>query len=429
MTTVTREHLYNEVWAEPMTTVAKRYDVSSNYLARICERLKIPRPPRGYWQQKAAGQDVEQEPLPPPDPGDESAWRRGGYEYSRIAAPLPVFTGVGERRSRREERPKTHPLLVGVHDDFLDSRERRYEHDGYLKPKNHALPDIFVSKDALAASLDFANRFYLALEDNGHWVRAAADFHYSRLSLEHRESSNHRQTYESRLWSPARPTLAFIGGVAIGLTLFEMAENVEVFLKDSQWVRAPQNQIARGRIENWRLSKQFMPSNRLGLVAYSPYQHGSWQRRWEETKPGDLKKLIPSLVLELEEAAPKVADLTNEAVRQADERHRAHLAQQREERRKKLIELRAKAEDDSRESLLGVIDDWATARNVERFFEDLSKETHLSDEERAELRARAEQARALFGGSDAMTHLRRWSTPNDIFDKAKKSLWWGPEET
>jgi hypothetical protein len=41
---------------------------------------------------------------------------------------------------------------VGVHDDFLDSRERRYEHDGYLKPKTHALPDIFVSKDALAAA-------------------------------------------------------------------------------------------------------------------------------------------------------------------------------------------------------------------------------------------------------------------------------------
>jgi len=40
-------HLYKEVWAEPMTTVAKRYDVSSNYLARICERLNIPRPSEG----------------------------------------------------------------------------------------------------------------------------------------------------------------------------------------------------------------------------------------------------------------------------------------------------------------------------------------------------------------------------------------------
>ena len=31
---VTREALYDEVWAEPMTTVAARYAVSSSFLAR-----------------------------------------------------------------------------------------------------------------------------------------------------------------------------------------------------------------------------------------------------------------------------------------------------------------------------------------------------------------------------------------------------------
>jgi Zn-dependent peptidase ImmA (M78 family) len=45
---VSREKLYEEVWSEPMTTVAKRYDVSSNFLARICERLHVPHPLRGY---------------------------------------------------------------------------------------------------------------------------------------------------------------------------------------------------------------------------------------------------------------------------------------------------------------------------------------------------------------------------------------------
>lgn len=44
---VPREKLYEEVWAEPMTTVSKRYGVSSVYLARICEQLRVPRPPRG----------------------------------------------------------------------------------------------------------------------------------------------------------------------------------------------------------------------------------------------------------------------------------------------------------------------------------------------------------------------------------------------
>jgi hypothetical protein len=52
---VTREKLYEEVWAEPMTTVAKRYGVSGGFLAGVCERLGIPRPVRGHWQQLAVG--------------------------------------------------------------------------------------------------------------------------------------------------------------------------------------------------------------------------------------------------------------------------------------------------------------------------------------------------------------------------------------
>ncbi|MGO8993121.1 MAG: hypothetical protein ACLQVI_07320 [Polyangiaceae bacterium] len=38
---VARETL-EEIWAEPMTTVAKRYDVSSPFLAQVCDRLNLP---------------------------------------------------------------------------------------------------------------------------------------------------------------------------------------------------------------------------------------------------------------------------------------------------------------------------------------------------------------------------------------------------
>ena len=68
---VTREKLYEEVWAEPMTTVAKRYDVASGYLARVCEQLNIPRPARGYWQQLKVGRPPKKPKLPEPRPGDD----------------------------------------------------------------------------------------------------------------------------------------------------------------------------------------------------------------------------------------------------------------------------------------------------------------------------------------------------------------------
>jgi hypothetical protein len=56
MTKVTRETLYDQILENPMTTVAEQYGVSSNYLARICEELKVPRPNRGHWARRAAGQ-------------------------------------------------------------------------------------------------------------------------------------------------------------------------------------------------------------------------------------------------------------------------------------------------------------------------------------------------------------------------------------
>lgn len=408
-----------------MTTVAKRYDVSSNYLARICERLKVPRPARGYWQQKAAGQDVEPEELPPLDPGDETAWRRGHDYYTRTAAPPPVFTGIGPRKRRRDERPKTHPLLVGVRDDFLDTHERKYDNDGYLKPKSHALPDIFVSKEALNPALDLANRLFLLLEDEGHWVRAAADFNYSRPTLEHREGSNLRETYGSRPWSPAQPTLVFIGGVALGLVLFEVAEYAEVTMEEGEWVRAPSNRATEllRQTASWRLSKRFLPSGRLGLLGYSPYRRGAWENKWQESKAGELKKLLPSVVAELESAAPKVAELADAAERKAQEEHRAYEAQQREERRKELAKLRTKAKDDSREDLLGIVSRWVTACNIERFFTSLEGAA-LSEEERRVMKARIGAARELFGGTNAVEHFDEWGSPEEFFQQAKKGLWW-----
>ena len=47
--TLKREELYQLVWAEPITTLAKQYGLSDVGLAKVCKRHKIPKPERGYW--------------------------------------------------------------------------------------------------------------------------------------------------------------------------------------------------------------------------------------------------------------------------------------------------------------------------------------------------------------------------------------------
>src|SRR6267143_5275726 len=60
---LTREQLYGIVWSEPIRTVAARYGLSDRGLAKVCTRLHVPVPGRGYWQQKAVGKKVRQPPL------------------------------------------------------------------------------------------------------------------------------------------------------------------------------------------------------------------------------------------------------------------------------------------------------------------------------------------------------------------------------
>lgn len=65
----TRDELYEQVWSTPVKELTEAYGVSDVGLAKVCRKLGVPKPGRGYWQRKAAGQEVERDPLPPAEDG------------------------------------------------------------------------------------------------------------------------------------------------------------------------------------------------------------------------------------------------------------------------------------------------------------------------------------------------------------------------
>lgn len=62
---ITREDLYAKVWQTPMTRLAEEFGITGNGLAKVCDRMDVPYPPRGYWAKKAAGKPVVTLKLPP----------------------------------------------------------------------------------------------------------------------------------------------------------------------------------------------------------------------------------------------------------------------------------------------------------------------------------------------------------------------------
>jgi hypothetical protein len=59
-----RLDLYNEVWDQPLVKLSRRYGISDVRLGKVCRKLNIPHPGRGYWAKRVVGQAVEQVPLP-----------------------------------------------------------------------------------------------------------------------------------------------------------------------------------------------------------------------------------------------------------------------------------------------------------------------------------------------------------------------------
>jgi hypothetical protein len=62
--TLTRKELYDLVWAEPLSRLAKKYKISDNGLRKICKRMNITIPAMGYWQKIQYGKQVIVTKLP-----------------------------------------------------------------------------------------------------------------------------------------------------------------------------------------------------------------------------------------------------------------------------------------------------------------------------------------------------------------------------
>lgn len=289
MTPVARETLYAEVWAEPMTVVAARYGVSSSYMARVCRRLNVPRPVRGYWARLAVGKAGRPPSLPPVRPEDELEWSREGG-LTRAAQPLPKPPVlVPKRHARpRAQRPSQHPLVVGAMELFCAGRE---SDSGFLKPSKKLLIDLVVSKGALPRALQIANDLFLLLEERGHRVMIAPQHqHFQRCAVDEREKPSGKRGYVD-LWAPIRQTIAYIGTVAVGVTIFEISEEVEVRWVNGKFIPVRELELPRGSrhspSSSWTTKKD-LPSGRLCIQVYSPYHRTKWMRQWREEKAATL---------------------------------------------------------------------------------------------------------------------------------------------
>lgn len=414
-----RDELYDIVWSEPMMHAAKSFGVSGSYLARVCTMLNVPRPPQGYWAKLAVGKAPAPPPLPEAQPGDQLTWSRHMQWPTAQASASSPRTPVPLTAKRRVRIPvgTIHRMISGARHHLESGRP--VDKHSHLRPHKRLLVHVNASTSGLEKALSFANDLFNAFEAKGHRViMAPPDEKFWGLSADEREAVTQPKDRWSarRLWSPQRPTVVYIGSVAIGLAIVEMSENIAVRYIDGGYI--PERDYVPPRRGETRYSfttKKDVPSGRLRLIAYSPYHSVFWTNQWQETRSAGLASKIPALVRDVEDMAPELVIRIEEARLRAEIAHKKWLADMEARDRsedKKRIE---QSKIDSAAHLNNVIEQWNRAMSIRHFFD--AVETQLAGLPESDVQAarqRLESGRALLLGQDPIEALLAWKTPREI---------------
>jgi len=328
-TRVSREELYQRVWTEPVSTVAKGFGVSDVALAKQCKKLKIPLPGRGYWSKKAAGKSVRRIPLPALPPNDAVTPRAKTFSPPPVIAdpevPGPVADQIAFEADPanaivvREDLRSQHPLVKATRDVLEGKVDPGNWRDG-LTPRL----DIDVSKSQLRRALRIMDALVRAFEVRG-W----------KIALGSRDD---RKSYVT------------IFGQRLPFGIREM-------LKKVANPPAKPERLYDGRMYTpWRSKYRDERSGVLAFVIRNNWGHGV-HKSWAETQTRPLEERLGDFVISLVRDAYE--DLERARLRAESER----LAEEAAERRRE-EERRREAEAARVRALLQQSDLWYNSRRL-----------------------------------------------------------------
>lgn len=156
-TNISREALYELVWATPVKTLAVQYELSDVGFAKTCKQHHIPLPPRGHWAKLEAGKKVYRQPLPERQLGMPRNVLIGGHRWDyygpapknlielELTAPKPFDEPLADIRAKLIKKVKkvtvardlstAHPVIRKLIDADVPRRKK------YLKSTYRSIFD------------------------------------------------------------------------------------------------------------------------------------------------------------------------------------------------------------------------------------------------------------------------------------------------
>lgn len=166
---LTRSELYQMVWSKPVTKWSKEFGLSDVGFAKICKKMKVPLPGRGYWAMVRKGLKIPQPPLKPIHDSKQSVIEIRKRTSESVESknteesdPLVLFEKLPENKIIVPERLHSPHPLIKTTEALLKSRGV----DKYGRIMNHRLScmNVRVSKALLPRALRIMDTIIKELE-------------------------------------------------------------------------------------------------------------------------------------------------------------------------------------------------------------------------------------------------------------------------
>lgn len=325
-----REDLYDQAWSEPMARLAKRYGISDVALAKICRKMEIPVPPRGYWRKIETGWRPVRLPLPKLRPGIPTAIKLTAHaKPAGTAARSPeveaqeAFEKQRRNRitvSRQLEAP--HPLVRETAEVLRGAGPGVY---GTVTRRRQRILDVRVGPRSLERALRIMDALIKALEARGF-----------RLSISMGEKPS---THVQLLGQPVQIVLE---------ERIKRTEHVPTKREGGyapRWDYAPAG-LLRLRIQEW--------------------VEGNARKTWSDGPHLRLERKLNDVVYRL----IGVADAKRAWER---ERQREELARREAARQRALAEQRRREEEERQRVLERQAEDWMKSQQIRAFIDEVER--------------------------------------------------------
>ena len=370
---LTREQLYEKVWSQSISSLAKQWGISDVGLAKICKRHNIPRPGLGHWARKQHGYNPIQAPLPQLK-GESIIEIESVKKQNRLLDPKQVQEAAQKTACEKEMEsqvivPKTlidpHPLVAKTEKSL---RTAKPDDRGILRAYGPGTLSAVVGPNSIDRAMRILNTLIKAL-----------DGREMKVKVEDSEIRGSQYYSYGRSFAQGKTLVSVLGEwVEIGIEEHANRKDHELTQKEKE------EQRKYGRV-SYSPKYDFFPNGRLILRIKNVYS-GHVQHTWSDTTGKRLENFLNSFI----------AGLTNAAVDiRASRIEREREALEREERRRKAAEeeIRRRHEEQRFKSLEEQAANWHRSLNIRRYVEAVRK-----------------MAIWKFGSIDPGSKLDRWTT-------------------